>query len=454
MANPITWRNVGLPNFGSSNQLQIAAGDQLNAGIAQLGRAADTYRQGQIDAEQQTKEFNTRNFLNQINGFSDIDNYDQFNQRISSELNNFNPSQVDTSSVLSALQGRDNTLRADVLERQEFSDNQAEIAARPDTRNANTLISSGKYDEAEELINNSSTIVNKSSLLDTLNSARVNAREEKFKLDERTRNLDTRTQTEQGAALLPEILRTIEDPNLVERTVTDTLTKAGITNGKVLSDLVGKARNQYNELVTLNPLAQERIDKISAQNARSLENFDRQTEALLGSTPVLAEDAKAFSDLSGSTSEAIDTLVSASTADIGTLELLDRITGDTRNPQNARSKANNAITNVVNELLGGKNKEQYAAVLQGPSGDGFIAAALGHAQGRLEYGPTNGWEQDELESELKKAIQLGLKTVGQLESINDLRNKRIVTRNKLSENYEKALERAILGARQERLGNL
>lgn len=122
MANPITWRNVGMPNFGSSNQLQIAAGDQLNAGIAQLGRAAETYRQGQIDAEQQTKDFNTQDFLKRINGFNDLGSYDQFNQTISNELAGLNPAQVDAAQVQSALQNRDNVLRTDTTERNKFND--------------------------------------------------------------------------------------------------------------------------------------------------------------------------------------------------------------------------------------------------------------------------------------------------------------------------------------------
>lgn len=454
MANPITWRNINAPNFSDSNRLSIQSGEQINNGLDRLAQAATDYRQGEIDTQNQIKDINTRDFLSRINGFNNLDGFSNFQQRLNTELSNLNPAQVDVLKVQSALDGRDDTLRNDLTQQQTFQANQDRLAAEPYVNQVESLIAKKDYDGASKLLNDTDLIKNKSKYLTAIETSRDADREEKYLLDERTRKIDIRDQEEKGAALLQEVLPSIEDPNLVDKTVRQKLKEIGVTNGKVVSNILTKARPTYQELTRLSPIAEQQLIDMESSNARSLENFDRQTEALLANRPVLPEDAKAFSDLSGSVSNAIDSLVDSTQGDIGVLELFDRSTGDTRNPQNARKKANAAIKNVTNELIGGKNAELYKGILQGPEGDGFMASAIEHAKGRLEYGPSNGWEQDELESELKKAITFGLKFVEKNEVTQKLRNDRVTQRNKLSENYAKTMERAKLAARQERLGSL
>ncbi|CAA0365963.1 hypothetical protein ALT721_800080 [Alteromonas alvinellae] len=408
MANPITWRNVGMPNFGSSNQLQIAAGDQLNAGIAQLGRAADTYRQGQIDAERQTKEFNTQNFLKQINGFNDIDGYDQFNQRINSELGGLNASQVDAAAVQSALQGRDNALRTDALQQQEFSDNQAEVAGRPDTRNANALIAAGEFDEAESVINGSSTITDKSTLLNTLKKARVDAREDKFKMDERTRTLDLRAQTDTALGIRNNALQNVDDPTNLEDYVQGQLQEAGVTDAQIIKNTIAGLQDDFN---ARNGLTEDQ--RKSLANAQSVHNSiidstNQKIDIMSGSTPTYGDELGHFLDTNNTTSSALKYVAEQSDKNVSWYEGIDGLDhfltgGDSRWGGDATKMASNALNTAKENLLADKGLE---SIITGPDGDRMLGAAVKYAMDSVANNDGSGWSQEEFQKQIEKGFKL------------------------------------------------
>jgi hypothetical protein len=163
---PLTWRNINAPNYGSSNTLLKDATDGINTS---LGNAADNLTSlisrdvNQQKANwDQAKADNTLGLQNRINSFNDLAGYDAFQQSIMGELAGMGK-QVDSANIINLLNGRDDTLRTNINAEQTFGDGQLTRQEAPQKAKINAAINAGKFDEARKLIDDSN-IRDKSAL--------------------------------------------------------------------------------------------------------------------------------------------------------------------------------------------------------------------------------------------------------------------------------------------------
>ncbi|MBD3875234.1 hypothetical protein IEG05_08320 [Pseudomonas kunmingensis] len=68
----ITWRNVDAPNFTGANLLMRDAGDRIGTGFDGFRKVFDENTQNQQKALEQTKNYNTGQFLDRLAGYQDL----------------------------------------------------------------------------------------------------------------------------------------------------------------------------------------------------------------------------------------------------------------------------------------------------------------------------------------------------------------------------------------------
>lgn len=142
---PITWRNVGGPNFSSSNELQVAATQQLKNALGQVGGAFNEFTQGRAANQQKVTDLNTQDLLNRVQGINNLDEYaraqGQFNQSALAGQN------IDLAKVLSAYESRENTLQSDYVDDTNFANTKRAEAENPLIAEYNTRIANASTPE-------------------------------------------------------------------------------------------------------------------------------------------------------------------------------------------------------------------------------------------------------------------------------------------------------------------
>ena len=181
---PITWRNVNAPSFSDSNELRVAATNQLNKALGQVQGAVGDFAQGRADNQQKVTDLNTQDVINRISGLGDMEAYraaqGQFNADALQGQN------IDLKKVLSAYEGREDVLQNDYTQDRAY--NQAVTAEKetPLVNEYNALIAGAK--NPDDLSGISERLRQETGLRDT--SALLKAAEE------RQRNLVNRGREE------------------------------------------------------------------------------------------------------------------------------------------------------------------------------------------------------------------------------------------------------------------
>lgn len=403
----ITWRNVGAPNFSDSNRLATDSVGMLDRGLQKLAGAATDYRQGQLDTEESMRDINTQNFMRQVQGFNDLDGYDSFQQRMQQELGQFNPAQVDFNQVNAALEGRDNTLRTDFLQGQEFSDKKQQIAAQPDVFDINQLIQQGRFDEATTRINESGNIRDKGKYLSQVNAASDAQREEDFTLGERNRTMDLRKQNQTALDIRNTALQNIDDPTNLEDTVQDQLNSAGITDASVVRDTLKGLQADYNARNGLTVDQQGEVNKLKQRYATVLDNAQRDVETMAGSEPTYGDELGHFLDTDNTVANAMKYVSEQSDKDVSWYEIGDNLSslwgGDSRWGGDASKMAEKALDNAVTSL---QKSEGMQSLLKGDDGERIKGAAVKYAMDYVSNSNSSGWNQDDFEAAIKKGIEL------------------------------------------------
>ena len=402
MANPITWRNVNMPNFGSSNQLLVAGSDAITSGLDAIARAGQSVLDSRRRSEQEERDFRyndlTNSFLNRINSFSDLNGYNNFSNQIRSELSGLGTNALDQSQVLEALNNRDNVLRTDLRETNAIAD--------------------ADYER------------------------------------------DVRNQQDTAGKVVRDTLKQIRDPNNINRILPKALAEAGITNGRVVDGIMASATNMWESQRELSNRDKETVSRMQRATTQALDNFDRETEAMKSRFTVLPETASAFSDMNGSVAGALESIVDRSGKGSEWYELYDDW-GTTQNPENAKEYASNALENVVNEFLAKKEKDAngnevrpYQELLQGTEAEGFKAAALRHAIGNTPIDEDGKWDEDVFEQKLREAVVLGTQFRQQVREQEKFLNDRIRERKRIVDDSTRALDSVRLALRQARENSL
>lgn len=140
MANPITWRNVAAPNFGTANLQYNQGGNMITDGLDRLAGVVQGIGQSRQNEAAQMKDYQTQQFMNRIMGQNSLDGFNNFNQQIQNDLAPLGAGQVDTQKVLQALGQRKNTLQDNWTTDTAFNNAQATEAERPYIQAFNDLL--------------------------------------------------------------------------------------------------------------------------------------------------------------------------------------------------------------------------------------------------------------------------------------------------------------------------
>ncbi|WP_269519446.1 hypothetical protein [Alteromonas sp. BMJM2] len=405
MASPITWRNIGAPDFSSANQLGVQAGNQINQGITQLSNAAKQVTDNRLSVENQTKDFNTNQFLNQVQGFNDLGSYDKFNQRISTELGQLGAGQVDVSQVQSALQGRDNELRTDLTQTQEFDARQQRLAAEPEINKVNALIAAKDYEGARALIDSSQTIKDKGTLLSSIETSSDADREEKFKIDERNRTLDLRGQKDTALGIRNEALESLDDPTKIEDFVQGRLREAGVTDSGIIANTVNGLQADYEARNGLTKDQQYEVSRLQKNYSSAIDNAARDIDIMSSDTPTYSDELGHFLDTNNTVANAMKYVGEQSDKEVGGYELWDIATqyNDSRWGGNAVEMADKALQTAVENL---EADDGMASLLTGPDAERIKGAAVKYAMDAVSNSEGGGWTPEAFQKEIEKGITL------------------------------------------------
>ena len=151
MANPITWRNVSTPDFGSSLNAISNAGNTILGGLNALKNTAAQYGQQQDRIASDLTKSNTDALLGRISGISDLDQYAQMQKEGAFSVDQLAGQNVDQNAVLKAFADRDNTLRTDLQQEQSFNAQQQELKFKPIRDEIALKIAQGDLVGAEKL---------------------------------------------------------------------------------------------------------------------------------------------------------------------------------------------------------------------------------------------------------------------------------------------------------------
>lgn len=117
----ITWRNVDAPNFTGANLLLRDAGDRISTGFEGFRKVFDENTQSQQKALEQTKNYNTGQFLDRLAGYRDPAALEAAIQ--SGEINQLRQqfgAMINQDQVRNAVDERGAFLRKDATERMSF----------------------------------------------------------------------------------------------------------------------------------------------------------------------------------------------------------------------------------------------------------------------------------------------------------------------------------------------
>jgi hypothetical protein len=275
---PLTWRNINAPNYGSSNALLKDATDGINTS---LGNAADNLTSllsrdvNQQKANwDQTKADNTLGLQNRINSFNDLAGYDAFKQNIMGELAGMGK-QVDSANIINLLNGRDDTLRADINAEQTFKDGQLTRQEAPQIAKINAAINAGKFDEARNLMD-TANIRDKSGLEQSLRDTQI-----KYENKRQNDLIATLTHdTAVGAKSATEAVAALRKG----------LKENGITDKTLVSEALQNIRTTYENYSALDEHQQRRLaeEQILVDNQLATAASDRSNT--LAGLPKLTEE--------------------------------------------------------------------------------------------------------------------------------------------------------------------
>ncbi len=308
----ITWRNVNAPDFGGASKILDKGAERMSSAFTGLQDIVTQHQNTQAANWDNTKTNNTNDVLASIMGAKTMDDYNSLQSGLSGDaLRGQYGAQIDLMKVLQANDTRDNAIRTDVQEGQEFTVNQNQFADRANKFKVMDLIQQNKIDEAREL--NQSTNWNAAdtaaylsgqattaqrageshnSTMATQASQRATAALTRKRIqDEMTQNEETRRNQQGLSSIMGQLAA---NPDLTERQAIELLPslaqQAGIPNHAVTNYLstgkldVGwdniRGATEAEQLAHQQDLAtiedDRATDPVLLDNRRSLENVTNQ----------------------------------------------------------------------------------------------------------------------------------------------------------------------------------
>lgn len=149
MAQPITWRNVATPNFGSSLAAISNAGDTILGGLNALKSTAQQFGQQQDRIADETTQGNTDRLIQQIKGTNDLGAYAALADTINP--NALQGQDVDQNAILDAYRAREGGIMSEITQEQAFDAQQQELATKPIHEQAAFFTANGEFDKARGL---------------------------------------------------------------------------------------------------------------------------------------------------------------------------------------------------------------------------------------------------------------------------------------------------------------
>lgn len=128
----ITWRNVDAPNFTGANILLRDAGDRIGTGFDGFRKVFDENTQNQQKALEQTKNYNTGQFLDRLAGYRDPAALEAAIQ--SGEINQLRQqfgAMINQDQVRNAVDDRGSFLRKEATERMGYQNTAQDFADAP-----------------------------------------------------------------------------------------------------------------------------------------------------------------------------------------------------------------------------------------------------------------------------------------------------------------------------------
>jgi hypothetical protein len=308
----ITWRNVSAPDFTGASKMMDKGADRLSASLTGLQDIITKHQETQAANWDNAKTNNTNDVLASIMGAKSMEDYNALQSGLTKDaLRGQYGAQIDLMKVLQANDSRDNDIRTDIKEGQDFTINQNTYNDRGTYNEALAMINGGEFGKARELIgstqwNAKDSAANLMGLLTgaqrdkgrydstmaTQASQRASAALNRKRLqDEMTQNAETRKHQQGLTAIMGELTA---NPDITERQAIEmfpSLAKQAGIPAHAVSSYLGSGKldagwdnvrgaTEAEKLAHQQDLATIEDDRATDQtlldNQRSLENLTNQ----------------------------------------------------------------------------------------------------------------------------------------------------------------------------------
>jgi len=310
MAQPITWRSVGGPNFSDSNNLRAASIAGVQNSINGLQALAANTVRGREAAAATEQDNLTQGVLNQIQGIGSLEQYNKLNaggnfsaeQLAAAGLN-----QQNIGKALTQFQGRDNVLRTDQTSENAFNDQVATQAEKPINIAAQSLLAGRDYTGLEKLLEDNPTLSNSGQLRnsiieqqrgDATNEYNIGQRDIKRGEEEQSRLVDNlvgsavqaanSSDTATGRSVLADALGQLNLPvSLVNKANSDFITGVDAGNKKTEKETKAEDRRKAG----IQALYDNANEQIAFEESRTKLNAPKSAEQKL------TEDSAAIDEI-------------------------------------------------------------------------------------------------------------------------------------------------------------
>jgi hypothetical protein len=260
MANPITWRNINAPNFGASNQLGIAAGEQVNQGLTNLTSTFQNYTQTKANERNAVNDNSRDALLNRVKGFDNLAGYDGFKDQLMQEAQGLKR-EGDRSAVIGALNSRDNQLQQDVLTDDAFNKSELAKFENPIIQQAEEFYANKEFSKGDNLLMDNN--------ISTRGKMMQQGNQQKDALTERNRLETLRFNQEAMATNINQAIATGTNEKDSLRLFTEKMIEQGIT-GQELADGQAQHAQRYQ---AYRGLTQVQRDQIGSQSKALDESY-------------------------------------------------------------------------------------------------------------------------------------------------------------------------------------
>lgn len=296
----ITWKNVAGPDGAGAAKAVAQAGQTVASGLDRIANFGLQQQQQSIQNDARVKKENTDRALSVINSIGSVEDQEKAVKSGMFSADNIQNQfgDVDINTITSALNAKGGSIRKEAIAKSQFSDFEREKSERVEVAKINAMIAKGDP-EAQSAIDGSG-VLDKASLINSLNNTNSRTEAERRKNEVYIRDQDTISDTDKlntvYNTLTSDRVANIEASKQINADFVNLMRQSGVPDNTFEVDDSGNLR--FSNSAT--PQMQEVIRSeysLAKSNLPSIRTDKQQIEQLQSVATTLNADPKTTSSL-------------------------------------------------------------------------------------------------------------------------------------------------------------